>query len=367
MPIELLKTVNLPGETSGISDAPNPAFPDDFEPLTVELAEIEQGLEKDLGNHPLSETALTALVDDGVDLVAMYLEEIRSSPLLTKEEEIALAQTYRKGREAREKLHKAELEHLEVEIKERERLTEEMETGDQAYDTLVLSNRRLVVSMAKKYIGRGLDFLDLIQEGNIGLMMGVKKFDPDRGFRVSTYAAWWIRQTITRAIADQSRTIRLPVSQVAKLRKMQSAIRTLQQNLGRNPNNRELAKALKISKQDLDILLKFQRQQPHSLNLPVGDDAEFGDFIPDTSAPTPDDSAEHTMLAPELSALLSLLTEKQQQVLRLRLGLDGEDEHTLDAVGKLLGLTREGVRQIESKALRQLRMLANKKMLREYL
>lgn len=359
------------GDLAGLNDPyldfHPPALTDDLEPPDLELILIEQSFINTDETTQL-ETALTALADDELDIVAMYFREMDSTPLLNKEEEIAYARSFRKGEAARKKLRQIEEDQKGVDPAEKQQLDLDIEEGDRAFEILVRSNCRLVVSVAKRYRGRGLEFLDLIQEGNIGLMKGVQKFDPDRDFKVSTYVSWWILKTITLAIAFQSRTIRLPVNQRSKLRHLQIVEEGLQQALGRDPTGPELAEALQITRRNLMALLLYQRQEPSSLNMPARDDdeAEVGDFIADDSPP-PDELAVQTMLEADIGTLLALLSEKERRVLGLRFGLEDGDTYTLEEVGNILGLKREKVRQIEVRALRKLRRHAQQIRLKEYL
>jgi RNA polymerase primary sigma factor len=240
--------------------------------------------------------------------------------------------------------------------------------GQAAREHLIKANTRLVVSIAKRYMGRSLAFLDLIQEGNLGLMKAVEKYDYHRGFRFSTYATWWIRQTITRAIADQSRTIRVPVHMIDRIRQVYKAMHNLEQQLGRVPTAEELAEKLQVSAQKVEWILRVS-WQPLSLESPVGDDeeSELGMFIEDEFSPTPLQSAYQSMLKEKLAEVLSTLSPREARILQMRFGLDDGMSYTLEEVGQKFGLTRERIRQIEGKALRRLRHPRRARQLREYL
>lgn len=271
------------------------------------------------------------------DPVRMYLKEIGKVPLLSAEEEIELAKR--------------------------------MEQGDEeAKKRLCEANLRLVVSIAKRYVGRGMLFLDLIQEGNLGLIKAVEKFDWRKGYKFSTYATWWIRQAITRAIADQARTIRIPVHMVETINKLIRVSRQLLQELGREPRPEEIAKEMNLSEEKVREILKIA-QEPVSLETPIGEeeDSHLGDFIPDDDAPAPAEAAAFSMLKEQLVDVLDTLTPREQKVLRLRFGLDDGRARTLEEVGKKFDVTRERIRQIEAKALRKLRHPSRSKKLKDYL
>ena len=271
------------------------------------------------------------------DPVRMYLKEIGNIPLLTAEEEVFLAQRIEKG-------------------------------DEQARKQLIEANLRLVVSIAKKYVGRGLPLLDLIQEGSIGLMKAVDKFEYEKGFKFSTYATWWIRQAITRAIADQARTIRIPVHMVETINKLIRVSRQLLQELGREPSPEEIAEEMDIPVERVREILKIS-QEPVSLETTIGEeeDSHLGDFIQDENVPVPADAAAFTLLKEQLDEVLGTLTEREQKVLRLRFGLDDSRARTLEEVGKEFDVTRERIRQIEAKALRKLRHPSRSKKLRDFL
>ena len=310
--------------------------PDDFEIIALEQeeeAEPEAAADE-------TETDLDASIPKGIavdDPVRMYLKEIGKVALLTAEEEIELAK--------------------------------QMETGnEEAKQKLCEANLRLVVSIAKRYVGRGMLFLDLIQEGNLGLIKAVDKFDWRKGYKFSTYATWWIRQAITRSIADQARTIRIPVHMVETINKLIRISRQLLQEKGREPTPEEIANEMDISEEKVREILKIA-QEPVSLETPIGEeeDSHLGDFIPDEDVPAPADAAAFSMLKEQLVEVLDTLTEREQRVLRLRFGLDDGRARTLEEVGKRFDVTRERIRQIEAKALRKLRHPSRSKKLKDYL
>ena len=316
---------------------------DAFEDLGVELEEdLEEPDIEDLEeveDIKLEEIDLNAAMD-GVnvdDPVRLYLREIGKIPLLTYEQELELAQKVLDGdEEAKQKLSE--------------------------------SNLRLVVSIAKKYVGRGMLFLDLIQEGNMGLIKAVEKFDYTKGFKFSTYATWWIRQAITRAIADQARTIRIPVHMVETINKLIRTSRHLLQQLGREPSQEEIAKEMEISVEKVAEIQKIA-QDPVSLETPIGeeDDSHLGDFIQDDDSPAPQDSAAYTLLKEQLEEVMQTLTPREAKVLKLRFGLEDGKARTLEEVGREFMVTRERIRQIEAKALRKLRHPSRSKKLRDYM
>lgn len=299
------------------------------------------------------------------DPVRMYLKEIGKVPLLSADEEIALAQKMEAGEMARNQLDEGGEELEETVRKELEKLANE---GDYAKKKLAEANLRLVVSIAKRYVGRGMLFLDLIQEGNLGLIKAVEKFDYRKGYKFSTYATWWIRQAITRAIADQARTIRIPVHMVETINKLIRVSRQLLQELGREPSPEEIAEQMDVPVERVREILKIS-QEPVSLETPIGEeeDSHLGDFIQDENVPVPADAAAFTLLKEQLVEVLSTLTEREQKVLRLRFGLDDGRARTLEEVGKEFNVTRERIRQIEAKALRKLRHPSRSRKLRDYL
>ncbi|MBQ3436844.1 RNA polymerase sigma factor RpoD [Candidatus Saccharibacteria bacterium] len=310
--------------------------------LTLDIDEPEtDDLEKEeeLSDEELAITAenVDAFADDSVRL---YLREIGKIPLLTPEEEADLAKRIVKG-------------------------------DKKAKDKMVESNMRLVVSIAKRYGGRGLDFLDLIQEGNTGLLRAVEKFDPDKGFKFSTYATWWVRQAITRAIADQARTIRIPVHMVETINKVLRTTRKLTSELNREPTNEEIAKELDMEPEKIDYVMRI-KQDIASLDASIGregddEDSVLGDFVEDEERDSPEESAANQILKEQLSEIIATLTDREQKIIRLRFGIGGGRPHTLEEVGAEFDVTRERIRQIEAKALSKLRKNKDTKKLHEYL
>ena len=318
-------------------------------------------------------------VPEGVsveDAVRMYLKEIGKVPLLSADEEIELAQKMEAGSVAVEKIpllkerlaetgDEQEKEEIQAEIKA---LQLDVDRGSDAKKRLAEANLRLVVSIAKRYVGRGMLFLDLIQEGNLGLIKAVEKFDYRKGYKFSTYATWWIRQAITRAIADQARTIRIPVHMVETINKLIRVSRQLLQELGREPTPEEIAEEMKMPVERVREILKIS-QEPVSLETPIGEeeDSHLGDFIKDDNVPVPADAATFTLLKEQLEEVLGTLTEREQKVLTLRFGLEDGRARTLEEVGKEFNVTRERIRQIEAKALRKLRHPSRSRKLKDYL
>ena len=314
------------------SQTPLPDMADLEEPNLADLAEEEE----------LDEAALNSQYLDDVsdDSVRLYLREIGKIPLLTGDEELELAQKVKEG-------------------------------DKRAKDKMAEANMRLVVSIAKRYSGRGLDFLDLIQEGNTGLLRAVEKFDPDKGFKFSTYATWWIRQAITLAIADQARVIRIPVHMVETINKLLRTQRRMTQELNREPTMDELAKELDMEPSKIEYVMKI-KQDIHSLDAGVGRDGEeedsvLGDFIEDEDSTTPEESASNQLLKEQVQAILSSLSDREQKIVKMRFGLDNGKSHTLEEVGQEFAVTRERIRQIEAKALAKLRKHKDAKKLHEYL
>jgi RNA polymerase primary sigma factor len=330
-----------------------PANIDVLDNLYAELAEAdveiipdtepdEQSLSDEWIDEETEEEILNAdtsyLEDISDDSVRLYLREIGKIPLLTPEEELELARKVKAG-------------------------------SKKAKDQMAEANMRLVVSIAKRYVGRGLDLLDLIQEGNTGLLRAVEKFDPDRGFKFSTYATWWIRQAITRAIADQARTIRIPVHMVETINKLLRTQRRLTQELNREPTNEEIAAAMEMDVDKVEHIMKI-KQDISSLDASVRDDEEdsvLGDFIEDEDAKTPTESASEQLLKEQVRSILGTLTEREQKILKLRFGLEDGKSHTLEEVGQQFNVTRERIRQIEAKALAKLRKHKDTRKLHEYL
>lgn len=321
-------------------DQKNPAT----DPLLNGLAEVEEPAideladEEELGEEELNNNQYFDDISD--DSVRLYLREIGKIPLLNAEEELALAQ--------------------------------KVVAGDKkAKDKMAEANMRLVVSIAKRYSGRGLDFLDLIQEGNTGLLRAVEKFDPDKGFKFSTYATWWIRQAITRAIADQARTIRIPVHMVETINKLLRTQRRMTQELNREPTIEELAKELEMEPEKVEYVIKI-KQDITSLDAGVGRDGEdedsvLGDFIEDEESATPEESASSQLLKEQVQSVLSSLSEREQKIIKMRFGLENGKSHTLEEVGQEFAVTRERIRQIEAKALAKLRKHKDARKLHEYI
>jgi RNA polymerase primary sigma factor len=314
-----------------------------------EAADLEEELLPDLDGVPSD------------DSVGLYLKEMACVPLLTLEEESALAERIAAGAAASQALPNAE-------GAERERLAAIVEEGRRARDHIIRANTRLVVSIAKRYTGRGVPFLDLIQEGNLGLIRAVEKFDHRRGYRFSTYATWWIRQTIARAIADQGRTIRVPIHMSDRIRNVYRAVRELEQELGRRPSVEEIALHLNLDPRKVQWMLKVS-WRPLSLERPVGEEeeSELGNFIEDENVPTPTQSVYQNLLREKLEEVLSTLSPREARVLRLRFGLQNGEQYTLEEVGQKFGLTRERIRQIEGRALRRLRHPRRSRHLRDFL
>lgn len=332
---------------------------DDLEDLDdLDFEEFEDDDEDDLED----ELDLDDVSSD--DTVGLYLKEMARVPLLTTEEEIDLAKRLEQGQQAIEDL---DLLNDNSDPNRLVALEALIEDGRNARDHLIKANTRLVVSIAKRYMGRGVPFLDLIQEGNLGLMKAVEKFDYKRGYRFSTYATWWIRQTITRAIADQGRTIRVPVHMSDRIRHLYKTARELEQQHGRKPTPEEIANALDLEPRKVQWMLKVS-WRPLSLERPVGEDEEneLGNFIEDYSMPTPLQSAYQTLLREKLEEVLSTLSPREARILRLRFGLHNGRSYTLEEVGQKFGLTRERIRQIEGKALRRLRHPRRSRQLRDF-
>lgn len=317
----------------------NDLVENDIEILDTEVEEEEESWDNEELREKSDKKAQEAYLDDvSDDSVRLYLREIGKIPLLNPEEEITLARRVVAGEK-------------------------------KAKDEMAEANMRLVVSIAKRYVGRGLDLLDLIQEGNTGLLRAVEKFDPDKGFKFSTYATWWIRQAITRAIADQARTIRIPVHMVETINKLLRTQRRLTQELNREPTHEEIAKEMEIEVEKVKHIMKI-KQDISSLDASVRDDEEdsvLGDFIEDEDTPSPDESATTQLLKEHVKDILGILTEREQKILKMRFGLEDGKSHTLEEVGQEFNVTRERIRQIEAKALMKLRKHKDSKKLHDYL
>ncbi|HKJ38863.1 MAG TPA: sigma-70 family RNA polymerase sigma factor [Anaerolineales bacterium] len=332
------------------------------EPSEDELVAVESSEDEDEDeNDPALEDYLANIDTD--DTIGLYLKEVSRVPLLTAEEEVALAQRIERGRLAREELAKGK-----VTPRRRTELRKFIEDGWSAREHLITANSRLVISVAKKYMGRGVPFLDLIQEGNIGLIRATKNFDYRRGHKFSTYATWWIRQAVTRAIADQGRTIRVPVHMGDQINKLLRVQHQLTQRLGREPSVEELAEALDVPPKKIENMIQVARR-PLSLETPTDDeeDSVLGDFIEDDDAPPPDETATYNLLKEHLGEVLNGLPPREVRILQLRYGLLDGQAYTLEEVGRKMGVTRERVRQIEAQALSRLRHPTIRRKLRDYL
>ena len=360
---------------------------DSLEALNIDISTGEDLLLPDLGDdepaaEEIADVEEEELVDPNSlvnsfsidDPVRMYLKEIGKVPLLSPDEEIVLAQALTAGNEAEERL--AELKERREAGESTDDVTPEQEAawkkdlkaGEKAKQKLAEANLRLVVSIAKRYVGRGMLFLDLIQEGNLGLIKAVEKFDYTKGFKFSTYATWWIRQAITRAIADQARTIRIPVHMVETINKVIRVSRQLLQELGHDPSPNEIAAEMNMPVEKVREILKIA-QEPVSLETPIGEeeDSHLGDFIPDEGASEPSEAASFTLLKEQLMDVLSTLTPREEKVLKLRFGIEDGRTRTLEEGGKEFNVTRERIRQIEAKALRKLRHPSRSKKLKDFL
>jgi len=331
------------------------------EPSEDELVAVESAEDEEKEDEVALEDYLANIDTD--DTIGLYLKEVSRVPLLTAEEEVALAQRIERGRMAREELAKGK-----VSPRRRTELRRFIEDGWSAREHLITANSRLVISVAKKYMGRGVPFLDLIQEGNIGLIRATKKFDYRRGHKFSTYATWWIRQAVTRAIADQGRTIRVPVHMGDQINKLLRVQHQLTQRLGREPSVEELAEALDVPPKKVENMIQVARR-PLSLETPTDDeeDSVLGDFIEDDEAPPPDDTATYNLLKEHLGEVLNGLPPREVRILQLRYGLLDGQAYTLEEVGRKMGVTRERVRQIEAQALSRLRHPTIRRKLRDYL
>ena len=343
---------NMGIEITGYMDSP------DFD-LENEVAQLESAEEME-----------KMLIQEGLaidDPVRMYLKEIGKVQLLDSGEEMKLAEVMYDGKRAKEEIHRAEKDGRELDAETLAALKKRQKDGVNAEKQLVESNLRLVVSIAKRYVGKGMFFLDLIQEGNLGLMKAVDKFDYKKGYKFSTYATWWIRQAITRAIADQARTIRIPVHMVETIHKVSRVSRQLLQELGHEASAEEIAAEMDMSPDKVREIMKIA-QDPVSLETPIGEeeDSHLGDFIEDDTSPAPAEAASYTLLREQLCEVLSTLTPREEEVLKLRFGLKDGRTRTLEEVGKVFNITRERIRQIEAKALRKLRHPSRSKRLKDY-
>ncbi|HKI53669.1 MAG TPA: sigma-70 family RNA polymerase sigma factor [Anaerolineales bacterium] len=331
------------------------------EPSEDDLVAVESSDDEETESDAALDDYLANIDTD--DTIGLYLKEVSRVPLLTATEEVALAQRIERGRMAREELAKGK-----VTPNRRTELRRFIEDGWSAREHLITANSRLVISVAKKYMGRGVPFLDLIQEGNIGLIRATKKFDYRRGHKFSTYATWWIRQAVTRAIADQGRTIRVPVHMGDQINKLLRVQHQLTQRLGRDPSVEELAEALDVPPKKIENMIQVARR-PLSLETPTDDeeDSVLGDFIEDDEAPPPDDTATYNLLKEHLGEVLNGLPPREVRILQLRYGLLDGQAYTLEEVGRKMGVTRERVRQIEAQALSRLRHPTIRRKLRDYL
>ena len=330
--------------------------------LEEPVAEQEERKEPDAVESTAADIDLSAIDID--DSISLYLKEIGRIPLLTAEQEVSLAKRMEAGRNAKRRLGNSR----NLSLEERKGLSAVVRDGQAAHEHLIKANSRLVVSVAKKYVGRGVPFLDLIQEGNIGLIRAVKKFDYRRGYKFSTYATWWIRQAVTRAIADQGRTIRVPVHMYEQINRLARVSRQLVQELGRDPTVEEIAEELGVSPKKVERTIKVS-QRPLSLEMPVGeeDDSFLGDFIEDSDAPSPTDQASQQLLRDQIEDIFVSLTPREVRILQLRFGLVDGYSYTLEEVGRKFGVTRERIRQIEAQALGRLRHPSRSRRLRDFL
>ncbi|MDR0347615.1 MAG: RNA polymerase sigma factor RpoD [Coriobacteriales bacterium] len=335
------------------------------ESIDVVLPKVSMRSGKGVKKRQSSDSTAVLLTGDPV---RMYLKEIGKVSLLTAAEEIDLAMKIEAGLEASTQLEDAYRKKVELERREKRRLTRVEQVGLDAKQQLIEANLRLVVSIAKRYVGRGMLFLDLIQEGNLGLIRAVEKFDYTKGFKFSTYATWWIRQAITRAIADQARTIRIPVHMVETINKLVRIQRQLLQEFGREPTPEEIGERMDMPAERIREIQKIS-QEPVSLETPIGEeeDSQLGDFIEDSAAVVPPDAASFSMLQEQLGKVLDGLAERERKVISLRFGLEDGHPRTLEEVGREFGVTRERIRQIESKTLAKLRHPSRSSKLKDYL
>ena len=351
--------------------------PDQFDAVLETLEGMGVEVIRDLNSVPDNQTTPDIITDEELmpegisidDPVRMYLKEIGKVQLLSADEEIDIAMRMERGDDAEQILEKGVNDDGEpLSEEEKKQYQALIDDGKAAKRSLAEANLRLVVSIAKRYVGRGMLFLDLIQEGNLGLIKAVEKFDYRKGYKFSTYATWWIRQAITRAIADQARTIRIPVHMVETINKLIRVSRQLLQEYGREPTPEEIAKAMNISEGKVREIIKIA-QEPVSLETPIGEeeDSHLGDFIADDDTPAPAEMASHALMREQLWEVLNTLTPREEKVLRLRFGLDDGNQRTLEEVGREFKVTRERIRQIEAKALRKLRHPSRSKKLKDYL
>jgi RNA polymerase primary sigma factor len=342
---------------------------DDDDETISEADDLFASTRRTLNNlDELTEDAGYQAALDTDDVVGLYLKEAGRVPLLTADEEVALAKRMEAAGWAREKMTAAEKRGTELMWSEEQSLREVITDGDRAQEHLIRANARLVISVAKKYIGRGVPFLDLIQEGNIGLIRATNKFEYQRGHKFSTYATWWIRQAVSRAVADQGRTIRVPVHMGDQLNRMRRVQLKLLQELGRDPKIEELAEGMETTPEKVENLLEISRR-PVSLETPIDDegDSTFGDFVEDVNSPAPSEEVTTHLLQEQLQAALDKLPPREAQILRLRYGLADGRVYTLEEVGQTIGVTRERVRQLEAQALNRLRQSSAHVILKDYL
>ena len=371
--MEVLESMNLDSEqmdkiydgleNMGIETASEDFLPDLDDDILPAVGELEEIPEEEIVDP---NTLVDSFAID--DPVRMYLKEIGKVNLLTPEQEVDLATKMAAGNEAKEQLAELEADGEALPVEVKEELDKLIKAGETAKQQLAEANLRLVVSIAKRYVGRGMLFLDLIQEGNLGLIKAVEKFDYTKGYKFSTYATWWIRQAITRAIADQARTIRIPVHMVETINKVIRVNRQLLQELGHDPTPEETAAEMGMPVEKVREIIKIA-QEPVSLETPIGEeeDSHLGDFIEDEGASEPSEAASFTLLKEQLVEVLSTLTPREEKVLKLRFGIEDGRTRTLEEVGKEFNVTRERIRQIEAKALRKLRHPSRSKKLKDFL
>lgn len=364
--IELLDELLEELTNAGVEIVPHAPDKEEEQPdLEEEEEDQESTLDPSALYENLVEDAGYQQALDTDDVVGLYLKEAGRVPLLTAEEEVALAKRMEAGQFAAEQL--AEMGDI-LSLDDRIELEDLVEDGEAAQEYLVRANSRLVISVAKKYIGRGVHFLDLIQEGNIGLIRAARKFEWQRGHKFSTYATWWIRQAVSRAVADQGRTIRVPVHMGDQINRLRRISTQLTQELGRDPTTDEIAEEMETTPEKVSNLIEISRR-PISLETPIEEDAdsEFGDFIEDKSSPKPTEIVTHNLLREHLDQVLARLPEREAHILQLRYGLLDGETHTLEEVGRQIGVTRERVRQLEAQALNRLRHSSAHQLLQDYL